>query len=109
MLCLAIPLQGIAGIAVIKTSCPMKQMSVDTMSTSAMTPAMPDCCNDANTFAKTGKACKSGQQCQSNNPFSALILNYQFSTSVQTVHLPHAVTAIHSLDPSSVWRPPSQI
>lgn len=24
---------------------------------------LPDCCNDADTFATTGKACKSGQEC----------------------------------------------
>lgn len=24
---------------------------------------LPDCCNDADTFARTGKACKSSQEC----------------------------------------------
>lgn len=110
LLCLAIPLQGIAGIAVAEPPCPMEQAtSGDAMSASNMPSVMQDCCNDADTSAKTDKACKPGQQCQSSGQYSALALNNHSTAPVQAVRIACVVFSVHSVDSSSLWRPPSQI
>ncbi len=72
LLCLSIPLQGIAGVCMAASPCPMDQemmaMSADIGHEAAME---HDCCNDADTFAKTGKMCKTGQDCQVVSQFLA--------------------------------------
>ena len=67
LLSFAIPLAGYAGIGVSKISCSMEtaamaeQQSMSDMDHQTMA---PDCCNDMETIAKTGTACKMGQECK---------------------------------------------
>lgn len=68
---------------------------------------LPDCCNDADTFAKTGKACKPGQECSVGSfAMPAAVLPWR--------SLPPAVEPVARLmvlmPPDIValpWRPPA--
>lgn len=68
-----------------------------------------DCCNDAETFAKTGQVCKSGQECSvgfqglTSLPVSASML------PAFTASFPTLAVFSHSFDPAALWRPPAQI
>jgi len=73
---------------------------------SADTAAMHDCCDDANTAAKT---CKSGQPCQSSGqhfPVSMLdVLPQQVSTPA--TRFPRVAEILFSFEPAATWRPPA--
>jgi hypothetical protein len=108
-LCIAVPFQGIAGTLPVSAPCPMMQGNVDTMMHSMAdmnNAAQHDCCNDADTLAKTGKLCKTGQECPSSSvylpePFLAIAPSFSASSpsfSRDTL----AITRNTSL----VWRPP---
>jgi hypothetical protein len=68
-----------------------------------------DCCNDADTAAKTGKLCKTGQQCN----LSQLCVLMTPSQSTQKPALSCFVAAAEhitlSFHPLGVWRPPAFI
>jgi hypothetical protein len=84
----------------------MEQMASD----DSMSPSEThDCCNDADTFAKSGKACKSGQECQSNNHYSAVILSHLMPAPIELVLFPRVEFSLYSFDRPNVWRPPSRI
>lgn len=111
LLCVAVPLQGIAGVHMLSAPCPMEQsvgmaqMQIADMDQQAM--ADHDCCNDAETAAKTGKMCKTGQDC----PVSALypassISSLPLSVAPTTQYL-SLVLSVRTFDASSVWRPPA--
>jgi hypothetical protein len=110
LLCLAVPLQGIAGMRMLSAPCPMEsghmaQMQIADMDQQAM--ADHDCCNDAETVAKTGKMCKTGQDCQVSvlypaSRVSSLSLPVAPATQYLSLVLP-----VRSFDASSVWRPPA--
>lgn len=109
VLSLTIPLQGIAGVPMAASPCPMEQemmaMSADMGHEAAME---QDCCNDADTFAKTGKMCKTGQDCQVLSQFPAFA---RPSFPLLTADIPHyssIVLSVRSFDASSVWRPPTR-
>jgi hypothetical protein len=83
----------------------MAQMQIADMDQQAM--ADHDCCNDAETAAKTGKMCKTGQDC----PVSALypassISSLPLSVAPTTQYL-SLVLSVRTFDASSVWRPPA--
>lgn len=64
LLLAALPLQGMAALSPAKAACPMAAEMAQMLASGELAAAgLPACCNDADTFAKTGKACKSGQEC----------------------------------------------
>jgi hypothetical protein len=64
LLLVALPLQGLAVAWPASAPCPMEAEMAQMLASGDHAAAdLPDCCNDADTFAKTGKACKSGQEC----------------------------------------------
>jgi len=72
--------------------------------------AMHNCCNDAETAAKTGQPCKSGQACQSAGqflPFSTFGVLPQ--DEAPPVRFPHLADTVLSFDPAATWRPPAQL
>lgn len=80
----------------------------------AVAPAMDgdlshDCCNDAATFAKTGKLCKTELSCQtlSQAPQTSFALVLLATTAEPAVPSPDRVIRNH--DPTPVWRPPALI
>lgn len=109
LLCLALPLQGMAGVRMAASPCPMEQemmaMSTDQQDMAAMD---HDCCNDAATAAKTGKMCKTSQDCQVSVQYLVIP---QFSIalpSADSAHYPSIALSVQSFDASSVWRPPTR-
>ena len=72
--------------------------------------AAHDCCNDADTTAKTGKACKSGQPCQSAGSLFLLTgLGDLPHAPAPAVRFPRFADIAFSFDPAATWRPPTQL
>ena len=67
VLCLLLPLQGLAAWHVQPSPCPMQGMMAMQdeagATAEALAEAMDDCCNDMATFERTGQACKVVQSC----------------------------------------------
>jgi hypothetical protein len=106
LLAIAFPLQGYASFALPKINGPMESA----MMNMANAGVMHDCCNDAETAAKTGKPCKSAQPCQSAGqilPISELDALPQGSAS--SVRFPRLAGFTLSFDPAATWRPPTQL
>lgn len=83
LLLAALPLQGLAAAWPAKAPCPMEAEMVQMPASGALSAAdLPACCNDADTFAETGQACKSGQEC-----------------GVASVALPATLPALHTRPP----------
>lgn len=111
LLCFAVPIQGIAEVHVLSAPCPMEQsdhmaqMQMVDMDTQDM--ANHDCCNDIETVAKTGKMCKTGQDCPVSALYPAsLAISLSVVMAPATLH-PSLVLSVRSFDASSVWRPPA--
>jgi hypothetical protein len=104
-LCLALALQGAVQASVIEKPCPMQKAG--TAHALAKTTAAKDCCNDADTAVKTGKACKAGQAC--------LVAGAWLTGARDLCSLsPAAVSRVCSqqpfalgVDTSGHWRPPA--
>ncbi len=104
LLCFAVALHGNANAHVFKQPCPMEQGAPIAMD---MSGAAGDCCNDADTAAKTGKLCKTGQSCSvpvvgaiASLPLPALIV-------AASCPVPTARLVTLSFDLVAVWRPPT--
>ena len=107
ILAIAVPLQGYASFVVPKVPCPMEPLVMMNM---ADADAMHDCCNDAETAAKTGKLCKSGQSCQSAGHFLPFLeVDYAPHVLVTSVRYPQIADDLLSFDPAATWRPPAQL
>ncbi len=105
-LCLIVAFQSSAGAHAFPTPCPMEQDGRPSVSVQMATQAVGDCCNDAETALKTGKVCKTDTQCGSSSAFVHAIQAYR--AVAQASDSWSALTAlIATLDPSSVWRPPT--
>jgi hypothetical protein len=64
LICVALPLQAAASAWQFQAPCPMEaEMAALLASGELAGEDLPDCCSDAETFALTGKACKTGQEC----------------------------------------------
>ncbi len=68
---------------------------------------MPDCCNDSETYNKTGKSCKAAQQCQAGYHVPNSLPVMQASIAQQPVVFAHAALFVPAFDPSGIWRPPA--
>ncbi len=109
--CLSIPLQGMASIHLLLAPCPLENAELMAQQQSAEAGAQMvaghDCCNDAETFAKSGHLCKTGQDCT----IPALYLgNYAGSLSLrafQATSYPWLANSLRSFDSANVWRPPA--
>lgn len=68
---------------------------------------LDDCCNDAATYALTGKLCKTGQECQAPTgwmtPFSPPVIQTLPSSVLLVIGTPTPPDGA----PASVWRPPT--
>lgn len=108
VLSLSIPLQGVAGmLAPTKSACPMEHaMQAGDM---AADDTGASCCNDAATFAKTGKPCKTGQQCPTVGIFMAATPQVATPPASGSRHIPAAGFFVRTFDPSGVWRPPTPV
>lgn len=66
-----------------------------------------DCCNDAATYALTGKLCKTGQECQVPTGWMESISQPFIQTSPSSVLLVIGSPTPPDGAPASVWRPPT--
>lgn len=97
-LCMLLPLQGFAAWQVPASLCPMQG-----------TMAMADCCNDMDTFERTGQPCKSVQSCAS--PAAGLFSLPSLEARTLKTQDPQA-PAWRSLSlgaTSRLWRPPTSV
>lgn len=103
LLCFAISMQGFAGVALPEKPCPMQSGEVVAMA--AM--ADHDCCNDADTFAKTGKLCKTGQECSAGG--IGLIASFRTAsfTPMHPLRIASPAQPIFDAAPAGIWRPPT--
>jgi hypothetical protein len=107
---LGVSVQGFASVSALEAPCPMTQAGVESAEDSAMPSDMShDCCNDAATFAKTGKLCKSDLSCQSLSqaPQAGCAFVLFAPTAESSVPFPDRFIRPH--DPALVWRPPALI
>lgn len=105
-LCFAIPVQGMASVVAFSTPCPMQQPAPEAMAEDA---ELPPCCNDAETFAKTGNMCKTGQQCQAGSQYPSSVLAMPLPTAPQAVWFARLALLDPAFDLSSIWRPPASV
>ncbi|QWF70549.1 hypothetical protein KEF85_14645 [Methylomonas paludis] len=103
LLCFAIPLQGSAGWLVGEDNCPSESAQ---LSHSADKPAH-DCCTDKATQAKTGKACKAEQDCQTGGPMLLNQLEKPLATFYPAITKPFTDKTYLSFDAFTTWRPPT--
>ena len=108
LVCLALAFQGVAHARIVDPPCPMQQPMHDAFDASTQA-QHDDCCNDADTTAKTGKACKTGAQCQSTSaclplasPSGPMLLASAPQPRIEERLAPADST-------HSVWRPPALI
>lgn len=104
LLCFALALHGNANAHVFKQPCPMEQGAPIAMD---MSGSAGDCCNDADTAAKTGKLCKTGQTCSVPAAFATASLPLQEPILGSSCLVPTARLVTLSFDPPAVWRPPT--
>ena len=105
LLCLAIPLQGFAGILASPAPCPAETAGL----VAADADNEQSCCNDAETANKTGKSCKAEQNCQIASPG---ILNQTLSRTwlADAIKItPFRNSLALSDEPSATWRPPDSL
>lgn len=101
LLCLVIPLQGVAAV-VVAASCPMAtQMVVEEVVT------VHDCRGDVDPMTKSDKSCKSGHECPCGGHclFFPLALLHSFAP-VTADHVSQLDPTIFAFTPAAVWRPP---
>lgn len=107
VLCIVLPVQGIAAITTFEVSCPMSLTMADDAADSMPDASVSaDCCNDAATFAKTGKACKSGQECQSGFQYTLFPAFSKSYMAFAAERIPHVETIVLASFATNVWRPP---
>ena len=106
LLSTAVPLQGYAHFAQPLVPCPMGAAAMMAL---VDADAAHDCCEDAETAAKTGKTCKSGQPCQTGGQhFSVYTSGLLPQEPVPATRFPHIAADMFSFDPAAAWRPPAQ-
>lgn len=104
LLSLAVPLQGYAHFAQPLVPCPMEAAAMMAL---VDVDAAHDCCDESG--SQTGKACKSGQPCQTGGQhFSVSTLDVLPQEPVPATRFPHIAADMFSFDPAAAWRPPAQ-
>ncbi len=101
--CLALALQGLAQARALTPLCPTQKSE----HMKAVHATAQGCCNDADAYTKTGKACKVGETC--------VLPSAWLASSPRSWSPPPATDPIASstepfalcIDPSGHWRPPA--
>lgn len=108
LLCFAISLQGFAGVALFEKPCPLESgaQSAEMIAMAAMA-ADHDCCNDADTFAKTGKLCKTGQECSAGGIGLIASCRIASFSPVHPLRIDSPDQPIFDAAPAGIWRPPT--
>lgn len=110
LLCACLALQGGTVALAAEAPCPMQAEMQSMLHAGDLDAAdLPDCCNDLQTWAETGKPCKTGADCQ-------VVVAWALVPSVQSVAVAAASevpvllsAAAPAAPPGMPWRPPSAI
>jgi len=108
LLCLGLGLQAVAAPTFQPAPCPMEeQMQAALAAGDALTGELPDCCQDLQSYATTGKACKAQLDCG----FTVAILGAEPVGAGTPGASAPLLASGPSLRPAPVggpWRPPAQ-
>ncbi|MGH8354371.1 MAG: hypothetical protein ACRERY_12715 [Pseudomonas sp.] len=100
LICLALPLSGMAGIEAPTDPCPMQAAGM------AMTGVMgQDCCHDMGSPSDHGKPCKPGQECKTGSMLQVSFVKPAARLS-SPLAPPFSRDFLPTQTPSGVWRPP---
>lgn len=106
VLCLLMPLQGMAASQAIEPPCPMQDMMAMAYDASDMEGG---CCNDLATFEITGQACKSGQACGAPAVWLSPLSLMAFPPQPDPMCHPPAWRSPPQDAPERLWRPPTSV
>jgi hypothetical protein len=107
LLCLCVATQGYVAAHAFQMPCPMDKADIKSFSVDEIAVAVVDCCNDAETAAKTGKLCKTDAPCGSSSAFVFPSLQSHLPTTQASELVPVLDAMTASFDLKGVWRPPS--
>ncbi len=102
LLCLAIPVQGLAGLRVGTGGCPMA--GPDAAIAGDVT-EVHDCCHDADTG--TGRNCQDGGPCTAAGSWLPVMRGIETAPPTPVTLPPFLSSHPPSFDLSAVWRPPT--
>lgn len=101
LLCLVLPLNGLASLAVAATPCPMQSSGMDAHA------AHNDCCPEQGSLAEHAKQpCKNAQQCQTGSPLLLSVNNANAPTARSNPQHVNRLEFLPVQRPGGVWRPP---
>lgn len=117
VLCLAVPVQGFAGLASFGAGCPMGSSSAwvgevghhaDAVS-AAVDGAHCGCCDEGDTTGGPGFDCKAGQGCHAGGSVAPLAATRMpVVVAAGRVRAPAVAVAIPGDAVPGIWRPPAQ-
>jgi hypothetical protein len=105
LLLLSVAFQSIAATHVFEPPCPMEADMHSGMMADTGTPG--DCCNDADTAAKTGKLCKNAQNCSPSQVFTLASFTALVDVPFSALPAPMANDFAPPPTPGDIWRPPA--
>jgi len=105
LLCLVLPVNGMAGARVLAEPCPMLMQHGDEAMMAMAAGADDDCQGEHHSMPSGGHLCKDGHLCKSSSPFQVVSVGLSLLTPAQPVpaHLPRALPPVA---PEPVWHPP---
>ncbi|GAB3378426.1 hypothetical protein [Azotobacter armeniacus] len=106
LLCLALPINGMAGVKVQVQPCPM-QTQMQMQHDDGTMVAGPDCgCHDDHPSAPPGgHLCKDGHQCKSGSPFQVATAKPPLLPPGRQIPS-HSAHALPVFAPEPIWHPP---
>lgn len=102
LLSFALPVYGSAGAAVPQAPCTMADMDA-----AAMDEAAGDCCNDLDTYAQTGQACKMGQECPASPTLTVAADRAGLLVTLAQAPPRWGAALAPAGEPRGIWRPPA--
>ncbi|POA77486.1 hypothetical protein C1890_15555 [Pseudomonas sp. DP16D-R1] len=100
LLCIALPFNGIAGLAAATELCPMKAAGAPSIGDKAH-----NCCQDEGNHSDHGNPCKPGQECKTGCMLQVLIIRSP-STLPTRIDAQPFNDFLPASAPFGVWRPP---
>lgn len=100
LICLALPLGGMAGVRAPADPCPMQAAGM-----AGMMDMEPDCCEDVGSSAEHGNPCKPGQECKTVSLLQVVQVKPPIPYSDPMVQV-FSSDFLSEPTPSGVWRPP---
>lgn len=107
LLSIIVALHGSVGAYGCLMPCPMGATPEVSWTDDGAVQDIADCCNDAETAAKTGKFCKANSPCGSSAAGIAVVLPDMFLPAPPSGAVPGSTVPGYSFDAHAIWRPPT--